>query len=130
MTDSKSVLNIMSYSLRFIATAKYKILNNFMRSRVLLEPCSNSSWLKGQSVFLHNSSPSGGTSTRFRNHRRRHGNHRSTSGKTLLDKFIKQLSYDGGMFLERIVVFIKERVHSLSSQFTFFALIFNKAKRL
>ena len=79
-----------------MATAKFRIFNNFTRSRVLLAPCLNSSCLKGHSVLLHNSSPSGGTSIRFQNHRRRHGNHRSTSGKTLLDKFIKQLSYDGG----------------------------------
>ena len=84
----------MLYSLRALTVA------TSFRICYKLKPITP--YLKRQcALLLHTSSPSGGTSTRFQNPRRRKGN---KPGKALLDKFVKHLSHDGGLYVGKLMI--------------------------
>ena len=85
----------MSYSIRTVTVSAFRIFIALKPKPCLLTSSLNSCF-KIHTAQLHNSSPSGGLATRFRNHRRANGSQQRTTGKALLDKFVKHLSLDGG----------------------------------
>ena len=70
-----------------------------------------------QSAKLHISSPSGGFATRFRNHRRGGGNQQRPTGKTLLDKFVKQIALDGGMYVSVCIYLVSRQEPEITNKF-------------
>ena len=89
----------MSYSIRTVTVSAFRIFIALKPNPCLLTSSLNSCF-KIHTAQLHNSSPSGGLATRFRNHRRANGSQQRTTGKALLDKFVKHLSLDGGNIVE------------------------------
>ena len=92
---SESVKTIMLYSIRTVTVSAFRIFSALKPNPWLLTSSLNSCF-KIHTAQLHKSSPSGGFATRFRNHRRANGSQQRTTGKALLDKFVKHLSLDGG----------------------------------
>lgn len=81
----------MSYSIRTVTVSAFRIFIALKPNPCLLTSSLNSCF-KTHTAQLHNSSP---FATRFRNHRRANGSQQRTTGKALLDKFVKHLSLDG-----------------------------------
>ena len=82
----------MLYSIRTVTVSAFRIFIALKPNPCLLTSSLNSCF-KTHTAQLHNSSP---FATRFRNHRRANGSQQRTTGKALLDKFVKHLSLDGG----------------------------------
>jgi len=81
----------MLYSIRTVTVSAFRIFIALKPNPCSLTSSLNSCF-KSHIAQLHNSSP---FATRFRNHRRANGSQQRTTGKALLDKFVKHLSLDG-----------------------------------